>query len=78
MTISIELRLHKQKARRRSRDPGFRWQQGSNYMSGPPLEPIVSTDTLDSVAPAQDVTMPIADTERPTPIAANVIRDKVG
>jgi len=47
-------------------------------MLGPLLEPIVSTDTLDSAPPTQDVTMPIADTERPTPTAAKVIRDKVG
>ena len=51
---------------------------GSNYIPGPLLEPIVSTDTLDSVAPAFDVTMPMADNARPTPTAAKVIRDEVG
>jgi len=50
----------------------------SNYIPGLPLEPIVSTDTLDSALPTQDVTMPTADTERPSPTAAKVIRDKVG
>ena len=50
----------------------------SNYIVGPPLEPIVSTDTLESSPPTPDVPMPIADIERPTPVAANFIRDDVG
>jgi hypothetical protein len=50
----------------------------SNYIVGPPLEPIVSTDTLESSPPTPDVPMPIADIERPTPIAAKFIRDNVG
>ena len=78
MTISIGFRLHKQKSPEAFTRSGLPLAAGSNYMSGPLLEPIVSTDTLDSVAPAFDVTMPMADNARPTPTAAKVIRDEVG
>ena len=50
----------------------------SNYIPGPPLEPIVSTATPNSCLPTPDVPMPIADTVRPTPVAAKFIRDVVG
>jgi hypothetical protein len=78
MTISIQVKTAQTKSPEAFNAIRASVGSGASYMPGPPLEPIVSTDTLSTAPPTQNAAIPIADTERPTPNAAKNIRDAVG